>query len=215
MIGADFIAEFRRVRDDVEEPYFWSDAEILTYLNSALDEACERALLIEDRTTAAVCEVPLEAGTADYTLSPRVIQVKRVAVEGRALAVSSVEAEDCDDSLWETRTGPAQRYICTGLRSLRIVPTPVAEGVANLTVYRRELAPVSAKTSPEISDLYHLRLMPWVYRCALLKTDSQAYDPVGAAEQEAVFTRAFGERPDANVQRKRRDRRPPIVRSAW
>ena len=56
-----FIGEFRRVMADTAVPYLWSDEEVVTYLNDAVKEACERALLIEDRITTAVCSVALVA----------------------------------------------------------------------------------------------------------------------------------------------------------
>ena len=57
--------------------------------------------------------------------------------------------------------------------------------------------------------------MPWIYRCARLKHDAETFDKTRALDHEAIFERTFGMRPDANVQRKRRDRGPPIIRSAW
>lgn len=36
-----------------------------------------------------------------------------------------------------------------------------------------------------------------------------------AAVSLGLFEQAFGERPDANVQRKHRDKAPPIIRSSW
>lgn len=214
----EFIAEFRAERGDAATPYLWSDENIVRYLNSAMDEACERALLIEDSTTEEVCTITVEAGTALYPLDARVIKVKRAALDGRKIDVSSVEAEDERDAFWETRAGTPRRFICQGSAAIRLTPTPTAAGSLNLTVYRRQLAPFSADNTDavaEIPEIYHPRLMPWVYRCALLRKDSEVFDEDEALKQEAVFTAAFGQRPDANVQRKRRDRRPPIVRSAW
>ena len=48
-----FIERFRRDRKDEASPYLWSDAEIADdYLNDAVEEACQRADLIEDATSA-------------------------------------------------------------------------------------------------------------------------------------------------------------------
>lgn len=53
----DFIACFRAAVVDEVHGQFWSDAEIVSYLNEAVQEACERAKLIEDRSMslALVC----------------------------------------------------------------------------------------------------------------------------------------------------------------
>lgn len=221
MRAADFIAEFRRVMDDAAPKYLWEDEEIVTYLNSAVDEACERALLLEDRTTACCCRIDIEPGEPVYPLHSAVLKVKRVALDGRPLEVTSEEELDCQAPGWESRAGAPRAYFLTGQRHLQLhlAPRPTADTTLALTVYRTPLRPVPLtgfeKAEIELPELYHLRLMPWIYRCALLKNDSEVLDPVKAAEHEAVFERSFGARPDANVQRKRRDRRPPIVRMQW
>ena len=87
-----------------------------------------------------------------------------------------------------------------------------------LTVYRGALKPLSADIDtgkPEIPERFHERLMDWVLHRAYLKQDAETFDPAKAAQSLALFIQSFGERPDANVQRKRRDKRPPLVRSSW
>ena len=48
-----------------------------------------------------------------------------------------------------------------------------------------------------------------------LKQDAEVFDTSKAATSLALFVQSFGERPDANVQRKQRDRRPPVVQCNW
>ena len=56
---------------------------------------------------------------------------------------------------------------------------------------------------------------------SLMISASLAFAPLAmaeinkAAQSLALFAQAFGERVDANVQRKHRDRAPPLVRSSW
>jgi hypothetical protein len=216
----DITAEFRSQRQDKQSPPLWSGAEIALYLNSALDEACERALLLEDRTTPACCAITLIADQPDYPLHAKVIKVKRVTYAGQALIETSVEEMDGLYPQWEALTSSTPvRYILTQ-GSIRLIPAPSAASILvtpaiALTVFRTPLLPFNdstpGNTSPEIAPLYHLRLMPWLYRCALLKTDAETLDVKEAEVQEGIFERSFGVRPDANVQRKRRDKRPPIV----
>ena len=218
MTLADFIAEFRSVRDDTQAPYLWSDEDITRYLNDAVNEACERALLIEDRTTSAVCIISLEVGEPSYPLHDSIIKVKRVVFDGRPLSETSVEKLDADDSYWESRSGDPREYLLESNISIRFDRKPTAVADVSLTVYRTPLEPLSVDNMegvPEIKALYHMRLLPWVYRCALLKHDAETYDKDRADQQEAIFTMNFGERPDANVQRKRRDKRPPVVQVIW
>ncbi len=220
MTVEDFIDEFRRVMGDEQKPYLFTDEDIVRYLNGAVDEACERALLIEDRTSALATSIALVAGQGDYPLHPSVIKVKRVALGRCVLCETSTEAMDDECFGWETMDGMPRRFIHTGAGTILLVRIPRAEDVAvnptlALTVYRKPLEPLDADDLagvPEIKSLYHPRLLPWVYRCAFLKRDSEVYDASRAAQEDAIFTASFGVRPDANVQRKRRDRRPPVVK---
>ncbi|WP_049809838.1 DUF6682 family protein [Variovorax paradoxus] len=222
-----FIARFRLVLDDKanavgggSEDTLWSDEEIVDYLTEAVNEVAERALLIEDHTTPAVCNITLLAGVGEYELHPSVIRIKRLAWNGRPLVVTSTEELDEEHLAWETLAGRPCRYVHSGSDTLRLYRIPRAEDIAiaptlALTVYRTPLAPYSVDDLaevPELKTLYHDRLMQWMYRCAYLKKDAETFDPNAAAKHEAAFTASFGQRPDANVQRKRRDKRPPVVR---
>lgn len=222
-----FIATFRTVLDDKAcsldgstGDTLWSDEEIVGYLNEAVNEVAERALLIEDHSTPAACSIALQAGVGEYALHPSVIKIKRVSWNGRPLGVTSTEELDCEHVAWETLAGRPNRYIHSGADTLRLFRIPRAEDLAvaptlALTVYRTPLVPFTVDdlyAVPEVKTLYHDRLMQWMYRCAYLKNDSEVFDSNAAAKHDAAFTASFGQRPDANVQRKRRDKRPPVVR---
>lgn len=219
----EIIGRFRRAVDDLEAPHFWTDEDIIGYLNEAVQEACERAKLLEDRTTPAVCSITLEPGKSTYALHPSVLEIKRLALRGRPLHETSVEELDCTHPMWETRQGMPRQFLLEqangrGMPQLRLVPTPVEAETIALTVVRGALKPLSAddcRGQPEIHERFHTRLLDWVYHRAYLKQDSEVFNPDKAAVSLVLFERAFGERPDANVQRKQRDKAPPIIRSSW
>ncbi len=220
---ADFIEVFRDAVGDNALPQFWSSESIVRYLNEAVQEACERAKLIEDRSTPAVCSITLQAGESTYSLHPSVFEIKRLSFRGRPLDETSVEALDCDSPGWESRSGTPLLFVfeqASGAQParVRLVPAPTGADTIALTVYRGALKPLSAdleQSKPEIHERFHLRLMDWMLHRAYLKQDADTFDPNKAATSLALFVQAFGERPDANVQRKRRDRRPPLVRCSW
>jgi hypothetical protein len=222
-----FIATFRRVLDDQAnslgggaDDTLWSDEEIVGYLTEAVNEVAERALLIEDHTTSAVCSINLQAGVGEYPLHSSVIKIKRASWNGRPIHETSTEELDCEHLAWETLAGRPCHFIHTGSDTIRFYRIPRAEDIAvsptvALTVYRTPLEAYSVDdlyAIPEVKVLYHDRLMEWMYRCAYLKKDSETFDANAAAKHENAFTASFGQRPDANVQRKRRDKRPPVVR---
>jgi hypothetical protein len=216
----DFIARFRSDLDDAELPYLWSDADIIRYLNSAIKEACERALLIEDGADYDACRLRTVAGHADYELHPSVIKVKRVAFRGRPLDETSIEAMDSRGTAWEAQSGEPSKFICSD-RLIRLVPKPSTSEIITLIVYRTQLEEFNADPLQsgdddlEIGSIYHERLLPWMYCLAYRKHDSEVFNKDKSLEYEATFERSFGVRPDANVQRKHRDRRPPLIQSAW
>lgn len=222
---ADFITAFRSDLADQAKPgELWSDEDIVRYLNAAVQEANERAFLTEDSTTPAVCSIAVVAGTALYPLHPSVLKIKRASLNGRPITETSIEAQDaCGPSGWETRTGTAREYIFvqasgSNPAAIRLVRVPTDSGTIALTVCRGALKKLSADldtAKPEIPERFHERLKDWVYRCAYLKQDVDAMGLAKSADYEVAFERSFGARPDANVQRKQRDKRPPIVRCSW
>ena len=211
----DFIAVFRSDMQDAVAPYLWSDDDIVRYLNDAVDEAAERARLIEDSTSAACCQITLVPDQATYPLHTSVFHVKRVTLAGKPLSESSVEVEDERNTTWESASsGDPSRFIVNGqATTITLVPAPAEAGTLKLTVYRTSLARLTTGTSQiELKQVYHARLKDWAYRCAYLKQDSETLNESKAGEHEAKFERAFGVRPSADTQRKRNDRRPPVVR---
>lgn len=210
------------ILDDLAEPQLWTDENLVRYLNAAVNEACERAWLIEDRLTVACCVIPLVAGQAEYQLHKSVFKVKRAAWGREILAPTSTEDLDDDHFGWENAQGRPEAYIESSSNSIRLSRLPRAADVAatptlQLTVYRTLLAPLTIESNldaelTDIKAIYQLRLLWWAAHLAFLKRDAESFDPARANEFEAMFTRAFGQRRDANVERKHRDRRPPVVR---
>lgn len=219
----DLLALFRLELTDTQEPYLWEDGELIHHLNQAVQEACERALLIEDRHTPAACHFQTTAGVGTYELHPSIIKIKRITVDGRLLEEASVEELDFGSGSWESRKGSPRCFVFEGTQGglrpmVRLVPEPVGEVDVRMTVYRGALAPLREScltAKPEVPSTLLDGLKHWVYRCAFLKPDTDGFDPGRAAEHERIFSSAFGAKTDANTARKRRDRKPPIVRSAW
>lgn len=209
-------AEFRRLMLDAVAPYLWSDAEIDAYINESVREAAIRAKLIQDETTDAVCKLDLVANTSTYTLHPTICGIYRIKIDGAANPLWRKSREEMDVQYpgWETQTGDPQIFTeLNDTSRLRIVPTPYQNGVARLVVWRLPLADMVVDADiPEIHEKHHYRLIDWARRCAYLKQDSETFDAAAAQRYEALFEASFGVRPDANVQRKRRENRSRVVR---
>lgn len=183
--------------DDLQEPFLWSDAELIEHADDAQNEACRRARLLVDSEDATVCRVTLEAGTSVYALDPRVIRVERAIVAGEPLPLRMCLRrhvdrmlpgwEDMDDGLPEVLIPDWQS------RSIRLVPAPEAAGTLRLTVVRLPLAVLNdLEDEPEIPAHFHRSLRHWIVHRAYLKRDSETFDEQASMKALAWFTEEFG-----------------------
>lgn len=213
------LIEAVRIRTgDMSAPYLWSDDEITLNLNQADSEAAERALLIQDSTTAEVCTLTLDAGSASYPLHESILKIERakLASTGDLLSVVSREALDKLWSGWETATGTPKYLFEDGEGNAVVVPEPTAADTIAITVKRLPLTVMASDAdTPEIPVRHHSRMLYWALHLAYLKHDADAFDQQAADRYEAMFARSFGYRHDANVQRKHRDKRPNTIKSGW
>ncbi len=201
--------------DDLAAGKLWSRAEWIEYANDAQDEACRRARLLVDSTTAAVCSITLVDGTPTYDLHDSIIFVRRVRLvqvsDGVALKVlGRVHAADLDRDVgpqWQEEVGQPRGYVPDiDDHQLRPYPTPdTDEWKATLTVVRTALVPAVNETypmedgddEPEIRRRHHLGLVNWMLYRAYSKQDSQCYNPKAAAMFLADFEAEFGKKSSA------------------
>lgn len=217
MNRADLIAAFRTRADDVTEPYLWSDEEIALYLSESENEAAVRARLIKDSTSTEAAVIAVVANTVDYALHASVFEILRVKLDSQRNTLPRTTVDELDSAApgWEGRTGSPKYYIEEEGR-IRLVPTPLMNDTLRLTVHRLPLESLKGDGStPEIHAKYHYRLIDWALRCAYMKPDSETLDKVKSGEYAELFRQSFGERPDANVERKQRDHAPTVVKMIW
>jgi hypothetical protein len=182
--------------DDVAEGSLWSDPELTRYLNEAQDEACRRARLLVDSSTAEICSIAVSAGKALYALDSRIIFVRRAKLASRSKPLRFVSYLDLDEECpgWEDRTGTVQWVIPdfeTG--KLRTYRTATAADTMNLTVVRTALEPMTSDGhEPEIPPRFHYSLTAWACHRAFSKPDVDCIDPKRAEGALAEFEREFG-----------------------
>lgn len=208
-----FIERFRIERQDTAEPCLWSDAEIVNWLNDAVEEACQRAHILIDGTSAFT-SFTVAAGTEYTQLPSYVLDILRLSVDGRRIDPTSIEELDSLDSRWESREGRPQGWIFERNGTLRLFPTPSENVTVKIRVSRLPIDTLSADIGtgePEIPLQWHTKLLNWVYRCALMKNETETQDKAKADDYEARFIADFGIRENANVERKHRDKSPHVV----
>lgn len=232
MTGKELIAVTRNdILDDVQIPYLWSDAEILRNLNYGEVQACRRAHLIIDSSTAndsgtaatagtagqkPLCQVSIIANTATYNLSPKILQVRRCQLSSMTYPLDGpktyAELDDFSDGwtgtgglIGTTGTGGVPQYFINEPgNTITFVKRPTDAATAYLVVSRIPLLSFTINTSPEIMEQYHYGLCNWAAKLCYSKNDSETFNLAMAKEYEARFIQEFGQLPDAYSERMRR-----------
>lgn len=216
MTLTELLAEFRTAVDDLVAPYLWSDVDVSGYLADAESEACIRARLIVDETTADVAVV-LIGTDAWVDLAPSVIEVSRAWLASNPdnpLRQCPPDELDRIHPGWESQTGtPTQYYVCG--RRLRLIPQPTAASgdTLHLRLFRTPLVPLSTSSiHPEIPEQHHRRLLDWAFHMAFSRRDVDQFDPRRADLHRQIFENWFGPRPSGSAIRKQMEKRWPIAK---
>lgn len=191
----------RRRLDDLQAPYLWSEDDLTEYANDAEREACRRARLIVDSTTAEIVSINLSASTATYDLDQRILFIKRVKVADISTPLRRVSFKDLDRGApgWEDETGDPQAYVPDmDEDKLRVYPIPTTAATATLTVIRLPLEDMADDAdTPEIKPRYHDSLTYWMEYRAYSKQDAETKDDQKAAKALAMFEQEFGKKSSA------------------
>jgi hypothetical protein len=191
---AALIAHTRQRIDDVVEPYWVSDEVLVAAANTAQREACERALLLYDNATQALCAVPITAGQAKYTLHPSVITVLHARVVGQDHPLIKAMQDDLDHHVanWFEKSGTPRWYFQRE-QFLRLYPAPDTSGVLHLELYRYPLTDLLvAADEPELQEKDHVYLTHWMAYEAYSRADADQANPDAAKLELALFDRHFG-----------------------
>lgn len=226
------IKEFRFRAGDRATPPLWPDDVVTGWLNDAVDEACERAFLLEDSTTPDVCVIPLVPGQREYVLHPSVIDVLDGYLynpdgtrRGWCCGPHRTTRRFADRHDWY-RGWPSSYAVYgsgnseTGLgRRLVYSQTPdtaALDATFRMTVQRRPLYPMKAMSDqPEIGEQYHRALVWWAIYMAFDNRNSDRVDIARSDRAYQKFVQAFGERRSAITETQQLRHRPPVARSHW
>lgn len=173
--------------------------QMLAYANEAQDEACLRSRLLIDSSTAAICNIAIEAGTAIYAYDPRIIFILRGQIIGANRPLSKVSRTIIDEHRpnWQNHEGEVECFV-TGMNTGKVTfyRKPSTPATLNLTVVRRALQPMAKETdTPEINSLLHLDLILWIKHKVYNNQDSELFDKNRADVHLAAFEQKFGQRP--------------------
>jgi hypothetical protein len=191
----DLIDEYSSDLDDQETPYLWSSADLLRYINKAIEILCEKGLLISDASTAAVCTMSLSLlGGQSYTKHPKIIQVREIYLTGYTTPIikKTLSWLGAHWPTWRSATAGKPLVFIEDYESGKVtfIPAPDQAYTANLSVFRYVLTDLSLSSliaSPEIHTRWHKYIKKGVLYQAYSKDDSEGYDPDRALKYEKEF----------------------------
>lgn len=208
MLAKDIILLFRRHVDDLEQPYLWSDTEALQCAHETQRDAVERAFLIEDDV-----RITVRPDVASYLLDPKVLRIDRAKLDSQKSPLSATTRNRMDDkySQWESTTGTPHSFI-DDTRRILLVWTPTVADVLRLRVKRFPVDLTDLEQPLEIAERYQDAMKYGMAERLYGKNDSDAFNLEKSQLNAQLFTAAFGEKRDANVDRKQRENRRRTTR---
>ncbi len=180
----------------------WSLEEWTGFANDAENEACIRAHLLIDKSSA-MTNIAVLSGVGTYSTDERILIIKRAKLLSATepLVKSSRRVLDAVYPNWEAANGTPRTWLPDGTNKITLYKKPITATTMNLMVSRLPENPMvladKLTDSPEIDTMYHLSLVDWMLHRAYSKQDTETLDKGKAKEHLARFTKRFGERPPA------------------
>lgn len=220
--------EFRNQVNDTEQPYLWSDNEVLRYIIDAQDQFVRLTGGIADMQTADICTLTLEASNPWTAHSPYILRI----LSGR-LITAERDIEFVQESdlvmlrekdygaelryrLDDTEEGEV-RFGVLGLheKQIRWLLVPEEADTCNIRVLRLPYPrlpsawdSVEAADELEIDEWHHINLIPWMKHLAYNKADAETRNDKLAAENKLAFMQYCTQ---ARNELDRRRYRPRVV----
>ena len=200
------------MKDEVR-PYFWTDDDILRYMNAAYREFVRLIGGISDFTSDA-CEVNIAAGEAVSDLHQAILRVMSASRRSDNHDITIINSTDLgklkvrdygtvSTLRLDNTTGPV-RYGVIGMQKgkIRWINVPLEDDVAELIIYRLPLRTIDDfdQELDEIDEDHHIHLLDGMRQYAYLKTDADVYDPK-AADKAKIDFEAYALRVKGELER--------------
>lgn len=201
MTLTELIARYRSETEDIVIPYLCSDADMTAYANEAVHQACRRAKLLVDSTTASTCRITLVADQAIYAIDEHVLEIRSARLPGRDYPLDIITERMLAQYVpgWVGETGTIKAAITdANSRTIRFYRTPDAAQIlltpyAWMNVVRLPLTDMTTGTHvPEIAAHHHLGLLNWMKFRAYSSGDPELNRPDLAASNYSIFESEFG-----------------------
>lgn len=143
---AQLIQAFREDEKDVETPYFWSDNQLVRWINEGLTVFAEESRSFYDEHSL-ITEIPYGIGEDRFELDPCIIDVVEAWVDGKRHCALNRWATGFGNAFrggyWLAYNGCSSHFHFNPDGLLMLHPKPVATGAVRLLVIRRPVKDVS------------------------------------------------------------------------
>jgi Family of unknown function (DUF6682) len=195
----DILTTARAYLNDINQPYIWTDDQLVVCVNKVVDVLAERCFLIEDTLTASVCQITVVANTSIYDVDDHIVRISRAKLASSTrdpltiLREGGVEYMDAQYPTWETYNVDTPTALLTrgiGTNKVRLWPPPDANDTVNMTVFRKPLTLLSKSNLaavPEIQSKFHWRIFNGVLAEAYSFQDKEGEDLAKANKHYLLF----------------------------
>ena len=209
------VALARHDLDDVAEPYLWTTPHLLGLVAEAQQEACMRADLLWD-ATSAFCTLAVAPAAVSVPLDSRISRIVWAGWDNGTTVtpIGPMDEREAERNtpMWRSHTGNPNAFIQKP-NAVRLYPAPAAAGTLRIEVFRQPLlTTLVAASTLEVPDRHATMLNDWVVHRAFMTRDSDKRARELSADALARFTANFGPRPNVAAQVSRQLRRDTTVR---
>lgn len=190
MNSTDLLAQFRLDVVDLEDPFLWSDDEILGYMDDAQRMFCRLVGGIGD-ASSALTQIAYTTATDWVSTSPLILKIRDAYDLATGNQIDVWNLEDLRDRGLRFNNVPGRvRHLVTGIEEhrVRLHAFPAEAGTIQLTVDRLPLKQITDTDQKfEIDDQHHRHLSMWMKHLAYSKPDAETYDRTKSAEAKDSF----------------------------
>lgn len=178
MDGETFVKAFREETMDEVQPYLWSDALILRYLDEAQTAFCRETEGLEDQIVVTVA-----AGIPAVRLPMKVRKIRAAYLEGSPYGLKLISIEEAGADGMAPGVPGVPRVLVMGGRigTAQVVPAPLEDTRIVLDVFRLPDERIESMTDElEVDEVYAPTLMHYALYRAYSRPDPDTMDRVRA-----------------------------------
>ena len=197
----DLIAHFRSQVSDEDQPYLWSDAEVLLFAIDAQDRLVRAFGGISDYSTTALTDVALVADTPTSTHSPYILRIRSGKLTTAKRSIEMISESDVglklsDDYglrsalyLDDTDTGAVMAGILGMEKNkIRWFRVPSESDTCRMHIYRLPYPRISTQQGTlEVDVQHHIHLISGMKELAYQKEDSETFDKAAYERNKSIF----------------------------